>query len=562
MTRTGATAGSSTGANTDPAARPLYWRLSGLGLVVAALFFAASLTPSLIPRAAIAQGVLSGISMALGYLVAAFGLWLWRLMLLPVTDDRRVRLGLYGVAGLIAVLALAQLPDWQNATRAVMDLPPVESGHRAIVAALAAAVFALLWLIGSLFTMVARRTGRALSLILPGRLGIVAGVLIAAIALAAFTNGVLVRRGMELADAAFAAGEQIIDPRFEKPTDPMMTGSDQSLIAWDDLGNRGRDFIGRTPTPEEISAFTGRPAKRPARVYVGRVSAKTARARAELALEELIRVGGFDREILIVTTPVGTGWMDPGAHDTIDFMFGGDTAQVAAQYSYLTSVLSILTNVEYGLDQARELFDVIHGHWSTLPPETRPKLYIHGLSQGALNSQATLPLFDVLADPPQGAFWAGSPFLAPIWTYVRNQRDPGSPAWRPRFGNGSMVRTTNQQNVLNEADAPWGPIRFVFLNYGSDPIVFFDVAMLWRPPAWLAAPRAPDVAPQMRWFPLVTAFQVALDMLVALSVERFGHYYVYQDYINGWAALTDPPDWSDERSEALKAVFAKRPPPW
>lgn len=301
---------------------------------------------------------------------------------------------------------------------------------------------------------------------------------------------------------------------------------------------------------------------RPVRVYVGRTSAPTARARAELALEELIRAGGFEREILVITTPVGTGWMDPGSHDVIDFMWGGDTAQVAAQYSYLTSVLSIITNVEYGLDQARELFDVIYGHWTTLPPDERPQLYIHGLSQGALNSQATLPLYDVLGDPFQGAMWAGSPFVSPLWSDVRRERAPDSPAWRPRYGNGSLIRTTNQQDTLDEAEAPWGPIRMVFLNYGSDPIVNFDFATIWRKPDFLNEPRAPDVAPEMRWFPFVTAFQITLDMTAALGVERFGHFYVYQDYIPAWAATTNPPGWSEARAAELQAIFDARPPPW
>jgi uncharacterized membrane protein len=254
--------------------------------------------------------------------------------------------------------------------------------------------------------------------------------------------------------------------------------------------------------------------------------------------------------------------MDPGSHDVLDFMWGGNTAQVAAQYSYLTSVLSILTNVEYGLDQARALFDVIYGHWATLPPDARPRLYIHGLSQGALNSQATLPLLDVLGDPFDGAMWAGSPFVSPVWAEVRRNRDPDSPAWRPRYGNGSLIRVTNQENVLDEAAAPWGPIRLVFLNYGSDPIVNFDFATIWRKPDFLDAPRAPDVAPEMRWFPFVTAFQIVLDMTTALGVERFGHFYVYEDYIPAWAATTNPPGWSAEREAALQAIFDERPPPW
>ncbi|WP_138466758.1 alpha/beta-hydrolase family protein [Poseidonocella sp. HB161398] len=538
------------------------WRPVAPAVIFAALAFAASLTPSLIPRTPLEQGVLAGLAIGLGYACGALASWLWRLMLLPEPSGPwPLRLATLAAAAVMAA-ALWQAPEWQDATRRVMDLPPVEEGHRPRVAAVALATGAALWVAGVLFVLLSRRIGGLLARGLPGRLGPVLGVLLAALLVMQLGRGVLLRQAMELSDAAFAAGEQAVDPRFAPPENPMATGSAASLISWEDLGNRGRDFIGRTPEPAEIEAFTGRPAKRPVRVYVGRVSAPTAEARAKLALEELIRQGGFEREILIVTTPVGTGWMDPGAHDTVDFMFNGDTAHVAAQYSYLTSILSILTQIDYGFDQARALFDVIHGYWSALPPESRPRLYIHGLSQGALNSQSTLPIFDVLADPPQGAFWAGSPFMSPIWSFVRDRRAEGSPAWRPVFGNGSMVRTANQENTLDRAEAPWGPIRFVFLNYGSDPIVVFDPAMLWRPPDWLTGPRAPDVAPEMRWFPLVTAFQLGLDMLVALSVEGHGHYYVAADYIDAWAALADPPDWSEARARALAELFRQRPAPW
>ena len=42
---------------------------SYFGLLSAALFFAISLSPSLIPRPYVAQGVLSGVASAIGYLV-------------------------------------------------------------------------------------------------------------------------------------------------------------------------------------------------------------------------------------------------------------------------------------------------------------------------------------------------------------------------------------------------------------------------------------------------------------------------------------------------------------
>ena len=89
---------------------------------------------------------------------------------------------------------------------------------------------------------------------------------------------------------------------------------------------------------------------RPLRVYVGLNSAETVEDRAALALDEMIRVGAFDRSVLVVTVPTGTGWMDPAAMDTLEYLHGGDTAIVGVQYSYLTSWISLLVEPGFGTE--------------------------------------------------------------------------------------------------------------------------------------------------------------------------------------------------------------------
>ncbi len=51
--------------------------ISTAGLIVGILFFALSLTPSLIPRPAVVQGLLSGCVFAVGYAVGAILFWFW-----------------------------------------------------------------------------------------------------------------------------------------------------------------------------------------------------------------------------------------------------------------------------------------------------------------------------------------------------------------------------------------------------------------------------------------------------------------------------------------------------
>jgi uncharacterized membrane protein len=120
------------------------------------------------------------------------------------------------------------------------------------------------------------------------------------------------------------------------------------------------------------------------------------------------------------------------------------------------------------------------------------------------------------------------------------------------------VRTLTQYGGIDGDYAPWGPIRIVFLNYGSDPIVVFNSGSGLLPPAWLDAPRAPDVAPELRWFPLVTMFQLGLDSAISLKEPGFGHFYIARHYIDAWAPVVDPEGWSPERAAQLKAIFERR----
>jgi len=537
--------------------------LSPSALIVAASCFGASLTPSLMPRDPFVQAGLAAVAAALGYEIALMTRALWRYLELPQIPKRlRLPWLLAAVAASAAILlySLSKAASWQNATRLAVNLPPLDSAAPLYIFAVGGLIALGLWAFFRVVGQVRRLIARFLERVLPRRVGIVLSVVLAGWLFWALIDGALVRNALRAADASFLAADILLEPDITQPTDPMKTGSAASLVRWDEMGRRGRQFVATAPTPAEISEFQSGDVQRPVRVYVGRRSAETAEERADLALRELIRTGGFNRSVLIVMVPVGTGWMDPGAHDTLDFMLSGDVATVSVQYSYLTSMLALLAHPEYGIEQSRALFDKIYDYWTDLPKDSRPRFYVHGLSQGAFNSQATLPLLDMLGDPIQGALWAGSPFFSRYWSEVRDDRNAGSPAWRPTYGNGSLVRVMDQYGGLTGDFSPWGPIRAVFLNYGSDPIVNFTFDSAIRPPAWMNDPRAPDVTDKLSWFPVVTMLQLALDSMFALDVPRFGHYYVAPDYIDAWAALIDPEGWSDDRARELKTIFESRGP--
>ncbi len=537
--------------------------VSATGLILAAVFFTMSLTPSMMPRDALMQGLFGGAVAAIGYAIGVMLDLGWRALELPragAETRRWLLLGSLPVVAVIIGLGLGLAPAWQDATRAAVGLEPTEHGRRAVIALVALPVFGGLWGIGRLSSAGARWLQSLVRPVVPPRVAAILGIGATLVVVVMLVEGVLWRGLLGVTDRSLEAADMFVDPDLARPEDPTKTGSDQSLLDWQELGRRGREFVATAPTADEIAAFYGEGARQPVRVYVGRRSADTSRERAALALRELIRAGGFERSTLIVTVPTGTGWMDPGAHDTIDFMLGGDVATVAVQYSYLSSPLALAVHPEYGVEQARDLFEVVYEHWSELPDDARPRFYVFGLSQGAYNSQRTLPLLDLLAEPIHGALWTGSPFMSPAWQRVREARAPDSPAWRPSFGNGSLVRAMTQNGEMDPAESPWGPIRLLFLNYGSDPIVVFNWGSAWRRPDWLRDIRAPDVSPALRWFPVVTMFQTGLDMAVGLQVEGYGHYYVAPDYIDAWATLMEPAGWTPARAAELKRLFEMRAP--
>ncbi|WP_434643891.1 alpha/beta hydrolase [Achromobacter piechaudii] len=536
--------------------------LSGVGLLLGTLFFAASLTPTLVPRTYVTQGVLGGACLAAGYGLGVLWHWLWAYLELPEPQGRTARIVNGAITLICAAVLLAFLwraADWQNTIRALMQMPPVPSAHPFKVCITALATFAVLLALGRLFKLVTRFVAVRVRRVVPRRVANVTGAAIAILIFWSLANNVFFRAALHVLDASFREYDALLEPERPRPTASNKTGGPDSLIAWQQLGRAGREFIASGASAADIRAQTGQDALEPIRVYVGLPGADTPAARAKLALAEMKRVGAFDRSTLVVVTPTGTGWIDPAAMDALEYLLHGDVASVGLQYSYLSSPLSLLAQPEYGSEAARALFVEVYGYWTTLPKDKRPKLYLHGLSLGAMNSARSAELFEMIGDPIQGALWSGPPFESRVWRAITDARNPGSPAWRPELRDGAFVRFMNQQGSPVPADTPWGPMRIVFLQYASDAITFFDFRDLYRRPAWMDPPYGPDVSPQLRWVPVVTMLQLALDMSVSTDTPLgYGHVYAPQHYVDAWLAVTGATGWTPDALARLKQHLLDR----
>lgn len=524
-------------------------------LVLGTFFFMVSLTPSLVPRDTWVQAVLSGVSLATGHAIGLMLSSVWSRLEFPPFPHKvygYFRAATAFLCLVAAAVALRQASEWQNGLRALMDMPAVDTVRPFSIAAAAAAVFlALVW-VARLSWLLIRKVSDTLSHILPGPQAFVVAVTLTAILFWSIGNGVLVRSALTAVDRLYAGFDAVMDESSRRPDDLLKTGGPGSLVDWEDLGRAGRTMIAAGPNRPRIEAATDAPGKDPFRVYVGLNAAPDPEARAALALAELKRIDAFSRRAVVIATPTGTGAVDLPGQRAMEYVLRGDVATVSVQYSYVASWLSLLTDPEYGVETARAVFAEVYRHWRTLPPEERPELYLNGLSLGALNSELSFDLHQVVSDPFDGALWAGPTFNNPTWSEVTRDRNPGTPAWLPSYRDGSAVRFMNQTGLRSNATAPWGDFRILYLQHASDAVTFFDPRAAWRRPEWMTGRRGPDVSPDFLWLPLVTFLQLGVDVMTATKPPRgYGHRYSFESYARAWAMLVDRPNWTDDRLDAL-----------
>jgi uncharacterized membrane protein len=252
------------------------------------------------------------------------------------------------------------------------------------------------------------------------------------------------------------------------------------LVSWESLGRQGRYIAGTGPSAAEIAAFTGSPATEPIRAYAGTLSAAEVEERAELAVADLERAGGFDRGNLLVATTTGSGWLDGGAVDSFEYLTGGDSAVVAMQYSYLPSWLSYLVDQKKARQAGRELFDAVYDRWSRLPPADRPELFVFGLSLGSFGGETAFSGEYDLRNRTAGALFAGPPNFNILYREFTDDQDPGSREVEPVYRGGRTVRFTNDVVAgVAPAAAPWEGTRVLYLQHPSDPIVWWGPSLVW-----------------------------------------------------------------------------------
>ncbi|GIJ47897.1 membrane protein [Virgisporangium aliadipatigenens] len=535
------------------------WRYGYAGLAGAATFLCLSLTPSLLPRGHVMQGILGGVSAAIGYGLGELGAWLVRQLTgraLP-RPSRAAWWWLAGAGGALVALFLWLGAGWQRDLHRLNDLPPPPRAGIPLVLLLAVATAAALVGLCRLLRRAARWLGRTLGRWIPPAAARVAGAVTVLVLALGFVDGVLVGGAYAAVDDAFRTVNGETKPDVAATTDPLRSGGPGSLVSWESLGNEGRTFVHSGPDAAALRAFTGGGAQDPIRVYVGLGASPSSRERAALAVRELERTNAFSRKVLVVVTTTGTGWVDEKAVRPLEYMYGGDTAIVATQYSYLPSWISFLVDKERARESGRDLFNAVYAAWSRRAAEVRPKLLLFGESLGSFGTEAAFTGVDDIRNRTDGMLLVGPPNRNELWRRIVADRDGGSPEILPRYAHGTTVRFAGDSVAdLDEPDGAWERPRVVYLQHPSDPIVWWAPRLAVVRPDWLTEKRGSDVSPAMHWLPFVTFWQVSADLARAAAVpDGHGHNYGTAP-VAGWAAVAPPDGWTPERTAALADIIA------
>jgi uncharacterized membrane protein len=362
-------------------------------------------------------------------------------------------------------------------------------------------------------------------------------------------HGVAYEQPMSYARAAFRASnaEQGLDGK--PPLTPLRSGGPGSLVSWRSLGMEGRKFAVGGPKPSQLRAFSGRPALQPIRVYAG-LDAGSIPQTTALAVAELERTGAFTRSVLCVVTTTGTGWIDPYAAASLEYMYNGDSAIVGTQYSYVPSWMSFMSERDRVEEAGRALFSQVYAVWSQLPERKRPKLLVFAESLGSLGSEAAFHDVTDVRQRTDGVLWIGPTASNHLRSEITKHRDAGTLAVLPGYDRDPGVRFASSPQ-----DLAGGPAELIYLQNPSDPVGWWSPGLIVRPPDWLRERRGSDVLPAMRWYPLVTFLQVTADLALAYtSPPGHGHRYDHVT-VAAWASLAAPPGWSRARTVALARLL-------
>lgn len=537
------------------------WQASVTGLVVAALLAWVSLMPSLLPRAWNYQGLVTGVSMFVGYGVGVGLSTLWKRVVSPrinihpdlVALNKKLLLFISLAAPYILVVylitATATAIRWQDQVSDLVNSPRPPWSDYMRIPWVALAVFVGLLvvarLVRRLYQLFVAALRRKFNL---GQLSArLTGIVVGLALVLGVVQGVVPRLFFEAANRVSGVQNATDSPGTSRPTIPERSGGPGSVVNFDDLGMQGRRFVSGGLKQPRLSELLGEPAQQPIRLYAGLESAPTDDERAALVVEELNRTHAWERDAVVIVPTTGTGWINPHAAQAIELLSGGNVAIVGTQYSYLPSWISFLADREKAEQSGRSLIEAVVTWRDSLPDdEHRPNLYVYGESLGTQAGEAAFSGIRDIRATVDGVLWMGPPNSNRIWRSLVERRDPGTPTTDPVYADGLLVRFSEDPAEFRSDHTPWIPPHVLYVQHATDPVVWWNPDLLFERPAWLSEPAGKGRHPGMFYMPVLTFFQVTADLGNAIGGSQgYGHLYDHQ-ILDGWAAVTERGGWDDD----------------
>jgi uncharacterized membrane protein len=217
--------------------RLLYATLPGCwgGLIFGCLSF----TPSLLPRGGLIQGIVFGITAAIGYGLGVIAAWIWRAF--ADRDPRRARrrswLIFFIAGGVIYAVSFGLGQYWQYEIRKLMG---VTDYNIALVVAspfVAALVFALLVVIGRGIRGAYRWLARLLNRWIGRRAANAVGWIAVAGLVYLVVTGLLLQGLVNVMNSAFSLRDTTTAEGVHQPTTSLRSGGPGSLIPWNTSGS-------------------------------------------------------------------------------------------------------------------------------------------------------------------------------------------------------------------------------------------------------------------------------------------------------------------------------------
>ena len=335
--------------------------------------------------------------------------------------------------------------------------------------------------------------------------------------------------GYEYAVRRVEDGGTSIEPAYDIPPNlPSVSGSPQSCVSFESLSREGRRFVNMALTRDDIESVMGTPAVAdPVRVFVGLGSAEEVEDRVDLLMDELIRVGAFERKVLMFASPTGSGYINYVAAEALEYLTLGDCAIATMQYSMLPSSMS-LTRTGLAVEQNRSVMHAVTGYLRGMKDSERPRFVLFGESLGAQTTQdvwrhRTMEALD--RDFVHSGLFLGTPSateFAKAWRLNPERMDPA----------GAIAEVDNYDEILAMSEQERERIRIVLLTHHDDPIPKFGTNLILRQPGWLGPvdTRPQGVPKSSHWRPGTTFVLTGLDMVNAMEVQpgvfgRRGHDY-------------------------------------